>query len=71
MSQAGTNDGNDAPAAGNTILAHYLDALASDASIPGGGGAAALAGGAGGGPVEHGVPLHAGAHPLPGIVAAH
>ena len=44
MSQAGTNDGNDVPPAGETSLAHYLDALASDASIPGGGGAAALAG---------------------------
>ena len=44
MSQASTNDSNDVPPAGETSLAHYLDALAADASIPGGGGAAALAG---------------------------
>ena len=44
MSQAGTDDSNDSLPAGETLLAHYLDALASDASIPGGGGAAALAG---------------------------
>ena len=44
MSQAGSNESNDSPSAGETSLAHYLDALASDASIPGGGGAAALAG---------------------------
>ena len=44
MSQAGTEDSNDALPAGETSLAHYLDALAADASIPGGGGAAAVAG---------------------------
>ena len=44
MSQAGTNENNDSLHAGETSLAHYLDALASDASIPGGGGAAGLAG---------------------------
>ncbi len=44
MSQAGTDDSNDALPAGETSLAHYLDALASDASIPGGGGAAAVVG---------------------------
>lgn len=44
MSQAGTDDSNDALPTGETSLAHYLDALASDASIPGGGGAAAVAG---------------------------